>query len=58
MQKAHRKLGKIEPPFIIAEMSGNHSHSLKRALQIVESSALSGASALKNSNIYGGYDDT
>ena len=47
MQIAHRKIGKNEPPFIIAEMSGNHNHSLERALQIVESAARSGASALK-----------
>jgi len=47
MQIAHRKIGKNEPPFVIAEMSGNHNHSLERALQIVEAAAKSGASALK-----------
>jgi len=35
------------PPFIIAEMSGNHNHSLERAMAIVEAAANSGAQALK-----------
>lgn len=34
-------------PFIIAEMSGNHNHSLERALQIVDVAADSGVDALK-----------
>ena len=34
-------------PFIIAEMSGNHNHSLERALEIVEAAAESRAHALK-----------
>ena len=35
------------PPFIIAEMSGNHNGSLDRALQIVDAAAEAGAHALK-----------
>ena len=35
------------PPFIIAEMSGNHNQSLERALLIVEEAAKSGAHAIK-----------
>jgi N-acetylneuraminate synthase len=35
------------PPFIIAEMSGNHNQSLERALEIVEAAARSGAHGLK-----------
>lgn len=35
------------PPFIVAEMSGNHNHSLERALAIVDAAAQSGAHALK-----------
>jgi pseudaminic acid synthase len=35
------------PPFIIAEMSGNHNHSLERALSIVESAASAGVQGLK-----------
>lgn len=42
-----RKVGGDAPPFIIAEMSGNHNQSLERALEIVESAARTGAHALK-----------
>lgn len=42
-----RKIGRDYPPFIIAEMSGNHNQSLDRALEIVEAAAKSGAHALK-----------
>lgn len=34
-------------PFIIAEMSGNHNKSLKRAMEIVDAAADSGVDALK-----------
>lgn len=36
-----------QPPFVIAEMSGNHNQSLDRALAIVDAAAASGAHALK-----------
>lgn len=42
-----RKIGVDHPPFIIAEMSGNHNQSLKRALEIVETAVRAGAHALK-----------
>jgi len=42
-----RTVGREAPPFIIAEMSGNHNQSLERALEIVEAAAKSGAHALK-----------
>lgn len=35
------------PPFIVAEMSGNHNQSLDRALQIVEAAAKTGVQGLK-----------
>jgi pseudaminic acid synthase len=41
------KVGRDSPPFIIAEMSGNHNQSLDRALKIVEAVARTGAHALK-----------
>lgn len=40
-------IGTEHPPFVIAEMSGNHNQSLERALAIVEAAAKSGAHALK-----------
>lgn len=43
----NRKIGLGQPPFIIAEMSGNHNQSLDRALEIVEEAAKSGVHALK-----------
>lgn len=42
-----RAIGASCPPFIIAEMSGNHNQSLDRALDIVEAAAGAGADALK-----------
>ncbi len=46
------KIGKFQigegcSPFIIAEMSGNHNQSLKRALKIVDLAAAAGAHAIK-----------
>lgn len=43
----NRKIGPGQPPFIIAEMSGNHNQSLERALEIVEALGKTGAHALK-----------
>lgn len=42
-----RGVGTGFPPFVIAEMSGNHNQSLERALAIVEAAAKTGAHALK-----------
>lgn len=42
-----RSIGPEFPPFVIAEMSGNHNQSLDRALQIVDAAAASGAHGFK-----------
>jgi N-acetylneuraminate synthase len=42
-----RLLGRNQPPFVIAEMSGNHNQSLEQAIRIVEAAAKAGAHALK-----------
>jgi len=47
MQINNRLIGTNHVPFIIAEMSGNHNQSLKRAIQIVEAASKTGVQALK-----------
>lgn len=47
MQINGRTIGLGERPYLIAEMSGNHNHSLDRALEIVTAAAQSGADAIK-----------
>lgn len=44
---ADKRVGNTFPPFIIAEMSGNHNQSLERALEIVEAAANTGAHGFK-----------
>jgi pseudaminic acid synthase len=43
----HHTIGPDHPPFVIAEMSGNHNQSLARALAIIDAIATSGAHAVK-----------
>ena len=43
----NRLIGPDHPPFVVAEMSGNHNQSLERALEIVEAAAKAGAHGLK-----------
>lgn len=47
MKLGNHSVGKNSPPFFIAEMSGNHNHSLDKALEIVDAAAAAGAHALK-----------
>jgi pseudaminic acid synthase len=44
---ADRLVGAGHPPFVIAEMSGNHNQSLERALAIVVEAAKAGVHAIK-----------
>ncbi|MEJ7691792.1 pseudaminic acid synthase [Daejeonella sp.] len=44
---ANKVVGRGYPPFIIAEMSGNHNQSLDTALAIVDAAADAGAHAIK-----------
>lgn len=47
MKIGDRVIGRQHPPFIIAEMSGNHNQSLDIALQIVDAAAAAKVDALK-----------
>ncbi|MEA2088648.1 MAG: N-acetylneuraminate synthase family protein, partial [Patescibacteria group bacterium] len=42
-----RKIGPGNPVFIIAEISGNHNQSYKRALKIIDSAVEAGVDAVK-----------
>ncbi len=45
--KGKRRIGPGEPVFIVAEMSGNHNQSLKRAMEIIDAAALAKVDAIK-----------
>lgn len=47
IRAGNKKIGKQYRPFIIAEMSGNHNHSLDKAFKIVKAAAYAGADAIK-----------
>jgi len=41
------RIGAAHPPFVIAEMSGNHGQDMNKALRLVDAAAQAGAHALK-----------
>ena len=47
MKIKDRSISGNKPPFIIAEMSGNHNNSIDTAMELVEIAAKSGAQILK-----------
>lgn len=47
VQISRRKIAQTEPPFVIAELSGNHNQSLDLALKMVEAAAQAGVDAIK-----------
>ena len=45
--KGKRIIGKGQPVFIIAEMSGNHHHDINKAYEIIDAAAKAGVDAVK-----------
>lgn len=43
----NRKIGRDQPVFIIAELSGNHNHDISRAFAIIDAAKKAGADAIK-----------
>lgn len=42
-----RRIGPGEPPYVVAELSGNHGQDFDRAVELVEAAARAGAAAIK-----------
>ena len=42
-----RKIGQAHPPYVIAEMSGNHNSDIGRAFRLIDAAAEAGADAVK-----------
>jgi N-acetylneuraminate synthase len=44
---AGRRIGTDQPPFVIAELSGNHNGRIERAMELIDAAAEAGADAVK-----------
>jgi sialic acid synthase SpsE len=44
---AGRKIGPLQPPYIVCELSADHKGSLERAIKMIEVAAETGADAIK-----------
>jgi N-acetylneuraminate synthase len=47
VQIADRLIGEGQPPYVIAEMSGNHNGDIERAIKLIDAAADAGADAVK-----------
>ncbi|OUL58580.1 pseudaminic acid synthase [Pseudoalteromonas ulvae] len=47
MKIGHRAIGSNQPPYIIAELSGNHNGDINRAIELINVAAKAGADAVK-----------
>ncbi len=47
MRIAGRTIGTESPPFVVAEISGNHGGQLSRALELIDAAADAGVDAVK-----------